>query len=403
MKRHILLQIFVIAVFNLNAQNSLVIENLKLSDPKDFEDYSIFDSLLKNKDIIFLGESGHSGYEYNETKLKLIQYIYVNHGFDVVLFESGMADCYYGNLHKSEHDSLWFMTNSIYPIWFSEPTLRLMDYAKNEDIDVAGIDYKRSYGNRNVASEFIKEINIKESALLAETYILDTTFFNAIYGVDFNLEIAHKRINFYDSIAASLNANYNSLITEINNTDWENEPSKKELLQIIKNKKFHIKYYDNPSSLSKLRDSVMSKNIEFYYDSIYKGRKIIVWAANDHIAKERSKFNSNYYAGFSLPKRIKESGYFIGLYAYSGEMYNSQSGSYSISKPKRKSLERKVKKYFKNDNDVFIDISSDQCSSKLRWIKKTLRSYVWGKITVKIIPEDYYDGIILIKKLTISR
>ena len=146
----------------------------------------------------------------------------------------------------------------------------------------------------------------------------------------------------------------------------------------------------------------MSNNIKWFYDSLYPNEKIIVWGANDHIAKERSNFSTNYYAGSIFPERIKNDSYYIGFYAYSGEMYNYSEGNFKIVTPHKKSLEGRLHTYFDNNNDVFIDLSTILNSKTLKWVNKETMAYVWGRVPVFIVPKKYYDGIILINNLSIK-
>lgn len=392
----------ILLLFGLNyaffSQEIKKIDDLKINDIENYSDYSVFDSLILNKRLIFLGESGHSGHEYNYAKYKIIKYLHENHNFNVVIFESGMADCFHGNNLKNQNDSLWLLKHSIYTIWSSTPTLMLMDYMISNNLKIGGFDYQNSsMGSTN--SEFLKMIKTLDSSLINETYQNDVIFSNYIATTVFDENLSPSKLDSIKTLSKLLISNYTKLNNIITN---QNDTSLAYYSKIISNKLFLLNNFENRKKLSALRDSVMSNNIKWYYDSLYPNEKIIVWGANDHIAKERSNFSANYYAGSILPERIKMDSYYIGFYAYSGEMYNYSAGNFKIVTPHKKSLEGRLHTYFDNNNDVFLDVSTISNSKKLKWVNKKTLSFVWGRVPVYIVPKKYYDGIILINNLSIK-
>lgn len=399
MKNFSILFLIIISHFSFGQNKVVKIENLSLKEMDNFDGYVAIDSLLKNKKYVFLGESAHSAEEFIIARHKLINYLHEKHGFNKVIFESGISDCYYGNKHKDEKDSLWLMTHSIYGIWFSKSTLLMLNDFKKDNISIGGFDFQSSSRDQ-ASSRFILELKNIDTSLLSETFKWDKFLMNLILPekVDSNkLRVLNDSLAICRNI---LNKNYNYIDSIYKNKQMKNIDDRY-VSRIILNKLFFLSVCDDRKKWLAFRDSVMSSNMQWFCDSLFPNEKIIFWGANDHIAREKSTFSSNYFAGAVLPERIKSQSYYIGLYALSGEIYSWKSGKFAMGKLNKSSLEVRMDNYFKSDNDVFLDFSVASKQKDFRWLNKKTISYVWGNIPVKIVPAKNYDGMILINKLSV--
>ncbi len=391
--------LIIISSFSLSQQQVVKIDNLAINDLNNFEGYLAIDSVLKNKKYVFLGESAHSAEEYITAKHKMIKYLHEKHGFNIVVFESGLSDCYYGNKHKCENDSLWLMTHSIYGIWFSKSTLLMLNDFKKDNISIGGFDFQSSSRDQ-ASSRFILELKNIDTSLLSETFKWDKFLMNLRLPekVDSNkLRVLNDSLAICRNI---LNKNYNYIDSIYKNKQMKNIDDRY-VSRIILNKLFFLSVCDDRKKWLAFRDSVMSSNMQWFCDTLFPNEKIIFWGANDHIAREKSTFSSNYFAGAVLPERIKSQSYYIGLYALSGEIYSWKSGKFEMGKLNKSSLEVRTHNYFNSDNDVFLDFSEASKQKDFRWLNKKTISYVWGNIPVKIVPAKNYDGMILINKLSV--
>ena len=67
--------------------------------PVAFDSDSLYDQLeplgraIGDSRIVLLGENGHGVGEFTEAKVKLVEWLYREHNFDVVAFESGFFEC----------------------------------------------------------------------------------------------------------------------------------------------------------------------------------------------------------------------------------------------------------------------------------------------------------------------
>lgn len=371
--------------------------NLNIQNINDYSGFKYIDSSIKDSRIILLGESSHTSKEYSLVKYKLIKYLHEKHGFNTVLFESGLSDCFYFNKIKTPKDSSWLLRNSIFSIWWSSVSKSMMSYLKSEQMTIGGFDYQRSGSSH---SEFLRLIPKVDTSFIDELYKLDTAFSNFV-GKNYP-PFTNENLDKYSTFQVNLERMYKRLseqldqnISDIDSMDF------KFFKRIISNNLFLIENYASSTKINALRDSVMGSNLLWFIDNIYKNEKIIIWGANDHIAKQRSGVSENFYAASTLPDRIKKESYFIGLFAFSGEMYSYPS-NFEIKKPKEKSLENRIH-LLGEDNDVFFDLKHNYKDKNFKWMSEKTETYHWGMLVDKIIPINFYDGIILINKTTLSR
>jgi hypothetical protein len=273
----------------------------------------------------------------------------------------------------------------------------MLDYFIKNEIEIGGIDFQNS-SKYSASSSFFNELKGFDSLFISETFKWDSFLMN--YTTTKRIE-SEKNLSTIDSLKLCktiLNKNYHfidSVFTGKTNLSKEDLY----LSRIMKNKLFFLSVCDKREKWMVLRDSVMGANIQWFCDSLYPNEKIIFWGANEHIAKVKSNFGKNYYAGSVVSDKIKKQSYYIGLYAFSGEIYSYNSGRYKMRKLSNKSLEGRIHHYFKSNNDVFLDFTITSKIDSFNWLNNLTKSYVWGNIPVEIIPAKNYDGIILINKI----
>jgi hypothetical protein len=108
-----------------------------------------------------------------------------------------------------------------------------------------------------------------------------------------------------------------------------------------------------------VRDFQMASNLKWLYEIKYKNQKIIVWAANYHVAKYVDTASSDitkqlismgtYFTKDSL---LKESTYIIGFSSYSGEAGRLGVKNYTITKPRPNGFENWINSSF---DYAFVD------------------------------------------------
>ena len=119
--------------------------DISLDDTVNYKDLSFLRQVLKDKRIVFLGENAHGVSEFTTMKARLIRYLHEELGFDVLAFESNLADAYAANLLIKDSDVLTSIHNSISLLWHVEEIVPLFNYIKKthsttNPINVAGVD-----------------------------------------------------------------------------------------------------------------------------------------------------------------------------------------------------------------------------------------------------------------------
>jgi len=332
-------------LINIIGKNVFCQSNISLEEPHSIhqssystEKWEFLKGVLKNKDIVALGESLHGVKEYNAYKLEIIKYLHEELGFNVIAIESDLAMNYYGNRYGNKIPDTLFLKNLISPVWHTENYLKLVKYIKSKP-------------------------NLK------------------IIGFDI--------------------VNINSINSGLSNLSINNED------QVNKNDKIFIQY----SVLNKLykseehfyngyRDSIMAKNIEWIVEELYPNEKIIISAANIHIAK--TKVNKHGYMGEILSKKYKEKYFSIGFFHSLGDPTNIYRDVFyrnELSKLPNNSLQRKLLNYQKNN--LFIDSNKLKRNERNSWIDSEIEHiFKTGKYKYKINISKSFDAIIWIKEVT---
>lgn len=85
---------------------------------KDFTGYSRLKTILKDVEIVMLGEQSHGEATTFSTKIKLIKYLHQEMGFDLLVFESGIYDCQKAwELISQGADVKTSLAKSIFMLW----------------------------------------------------------------------------------------------------------------------------------------------------------------------------------------------------------------------------------------------------------------------------------------------
>lgn len=82
-----------------------------------FTDLQFLKPILGERRIVQLGESGHGVAEFNRAKVRLIQFLHQEAGFDVIAFESDLWACFRADGLAKSLSALDFMFSCPYGVW----------------------------------------------------------------------------------------------------------------------------------------------------------------------------------------------------------------------------------------------------------------------------------------------
>jgi erythromycin esterase len=313
------------------------------------EDFSTFEPLkkiLKDVDIVMLGEQSHGEGTAYETKIKLIKYLHQELDFEILAFESDFYACNkaWNNIKKGD-DVATSLGESIFYVWSTtkqfKPLVNYIDKNKysNHPLIISGFDHQIS--SRLSESDLISDL--KMFITQKDKSILDSgnwrNFENTLrHATKYEFKKINKKQVIKDTIFI------NRLISKTKSNDsiaqfWN---------QVLKSVKYHI---SDIKLKTDFRDKQMADNLIWLKEQ-HPNKKIICWGATSHFlynAKEvRMKSPSiqvlagNYYKkhpmmGQYLKEKYKSKVYIIGFTAYQG-FYGLTSRT-KIKIPKEGTLE----------------------------------------------------------------
>ncbi|WP_250432396.1 erythromycin esterase family protein [Hanstruepera flava] len=353
---------------------------------------------IDNKSMVLLGELNHGSKEIFITKNELIQQLHQQLNFDVILFESGLGEI--GTI-ESQKDTLNSkdMTNGFFWGWRNKSFEELMQYAKNNNISVAGFDVQKTGRNfSNLLTHYLNEQSID-----------NPSFHNIEQRFDAQKQLLTNRKAVYDSLKTTtkhLIADYKSLSEEIQKVSNNSKTYDKQLIKrTIENRIQYLKYFLDFTKTKdynkrwKERDSMMAANVEWLMDTFYKDKKIILVAHNFHIAKFNTKED---VMGEFLAHKYGSRMYVLGVFAGSGSFANN-SGKETAMKPIEQtgtdiksligSLDGKVN---------FIDIPKEETTATGVFFQPIIINDTFIDLygTNQLILSKHFDGLLLLDKIS---
>lgn len=317
------LYVFVLFCSGIYSQNNIL--TLDSAGDKQFH-FEKLKQIFQDKRVICLGETEHRIETFLRFKVQLVKYLHAEMGFEVIGFESSLFNT--SNAYYNYSSDTLALQEAVYGIWQTQSVLNLFSYIHSEKkaaspLVLTGFDVKSgtSYATSNWLKRICKPINSSWSDLVYKT---DTALMNAnrIWESSARLNKmipltkgkSTEYIRFYNAVSDSLKSNQGKLLKQGILT----EEQFKIICQSVINRKYLAEFLciaDIPSSVS-YRDNKMAENITWLVDELYKDKKIILWAADDHISKKCSVHypHDNYKCSVEvLPKNVKDQLFSISL------------------------------------------------------------------------------------------
>jgi erythromycin esterase len=117
---------------NYIKKHAVTINSLTSLPSDNYKDLEPLKNVLKNKQVVYLGESFHCVGEYNSSKVRLIKYLHEKLGFNVLAFESDLGTCSTVSDTTQKLLPTEAMVNSILGVWNTKEMLPLFQYMKSE-------------------------------------------------------------------------------------------------------------------------------------------------------------------------------------------------------------------------------------------------------------------------------
>ncbi|WP_234414442.1 erythromycin esterase family protein [Paenibacillus sp. CAA11] len=396
------------------------ITTIKPGQNGSFADLNFLKTILADKRIVSLGEASHGASEYNSMKVRLVQYLHEELGYNVIAFESNLGDmaAAYAQIHNKSPEET--MKKSVIRSWQVEENLALFEYiAKQRNTEhpliLTGFDAQgTSEPFIDFAEQWFAGVDPKKAEAFAATerwyfklsMISDLEQFNAQKD-----KIKQKYNIFQEFVKAHR--------TELSKA-YPDQPELVSVMErILQNRldmldSYHVYLVkmvagiDTEKQFKELnyeRDRVMASNVAWLADTAYPNEKIIIWGHNYHVRKSNSTmitehngydYDSHPYPsmGEMLPLSLKKAGYVIGLYAYQGSSNKSNGEAEKIILPHEAGS---VEDIFGPDQQGavrFFDMKNAVWSKPDAWMFTPRIAKAWGVLDEIMIPREQYDGIL---------
>ncbi|MGE8293254.1 MAG: erythromycin esterase family protein [Sphingobacterium sp.] len=304
-------------------RNKAIINSISMID-SNFSDLRVFDRILKDNRILMLGEMTHDDGETFRAKSRLIRYLHEKLDYHIVLYEAGQYDMWVMN-REMERPTIPFSKQSLAGLglfdfwWRNNETDSLISYYQKsklseKPITLGGFDIQFSgrllgdYRAKLLEDFCLKnKINLKDYPLLKKE-LNNLEYLTLTRYADRKLDSTAKRqfLNEIGKLGYTLRTS---------DRDEEQRVYSQYLADIKANYEKSWSYAPGSMASMHLRDSLMAQNLQYQIDSLYAGKKIIVWCANIHTFS--AAYNKEYLPlGAYIKKKYGRQAYMIDFSSY---------------------------------------------------------------------------------------
>jgi erythromycin esterase len=331
-------------------KNAITLKTIS-PDSTDDEDLEPIGKAIGNAKIVMLGEQDHGDAPTFLAKTRLVKYLHEKKGFNVLAFESDFFALNYGwdNTSKKKPTIDSFILKNIFSVWTTCDACNTLlfkyipaTYTTAAPLTISGFDSQQylnfSYYNmprlldstiRAMQLSVTRQSNYTKEILPLIDSIKPWSFIYPKDTIGIERSIRYLRV-IRDQLACKLGPRDFWLYAIDNEISLANEIKK-----AVKGDK----------SVDEGRDARMAANLEWLMLNKFKNQKIIVWAADVHVA--RNIKISKYYPymnetmGGKFIERIAnpEDVYTIGFTSYEGMAGRVGSPGYEIKNRIRNSFE----------------------------------------------------------------
>lgn len=360
--------------------------------------YHALDKYIKDKRIVLLGENSHFIGDYYSNKIDVIKYLHKHHGFNVVIFESGLLEASFINESFELEGIRQGLQESLLSIYQNEEIIPLFADPDLAGVKITGMDVQPTFKSvSNKIVHWIKNINYDAGFLIENAenlfFEIDDTLKNEPLKITKETKSKMK-------LALKKYAPILQLLDEIDEGGFEKSDLNK--LSILKRGMLNRQQWLQVNlrgrfTSGSLRDLYMFENVQWLM-KFNPNEKVIIWSHNYHVRKKRSlllKLLRTQTVGDLLSRHYPKETYTIGLYAISGTCLTPLRNEFKISIQNKYHLELVL-----SEKDIFpilLPLNINKKVKRNHWTKRRwwlLESKFLGMAPIPMKPKRFYDALL---------
>lgn len=382
---------FLILFSGIIYSQELIVHELNPPNATEHADLEVLGSLVKDKQIIMLGEMTHKYENIFEMKARVVKYLHKELGFTTLALELPMYEIW--KLNQKSFDTKG-LKSILWDFWAeSESFQELIEYIEDNNIKVVGFD-----SQVNAVPEFVDnflayikknkiKIRLDEDDLgVVIEDILDVYVFEE---EDFSFSRYKREI---ESILNQIRKlpdteeNYywlqftKGILSESLTTFYNTE-------DLLLNPDFVDKYHN-------YRDAQMADNL-ISYSKRHPEEKIIAWADNIHIIKDISSYKHPIIKEFvsmgeHVSKALEDKSYSLATLHANDSLFDSTQGRWFETPIEENSFEAQL--LAKNKDYLFVDSHQPALQQDINSRLLSFVNFHKGRV------DQLHDGYIFLKK-----
>jgi erythromycin esterase len=258
----------------------------------DFTDLQPLKGIIGDSSLVLLGEPSHGDGACFESKIRLIKFLHQEMGFDVLAFESGFYDCRRAwQAFQSGTTGAKAARLGVFPIWTkSKQTEELWEYlaeqAKTKSpLELVGFDcqFSGSAGRDFFCDDLRQVAKAHDVEFTSDQWNEFEAKLGTLLDGESNSETPKTFFEFLDQLIRGLESSTSSGATRDKETRF--------WLQQLQSMRQHGLILTRAESEKELKNDVNSRDRQMANNLLWHARvgcpkrKIIVWAASFHIAR----------------------------------------------------------------------------------------------------------------------
>ena len=304
-------------------QNSITIKSIEAGS--GFSDLQPLKKILKDVQVIGLGEATHGTHEFFKFKHRLMEFLVTQMGFTAFAIEASFSDCEPINdyILTGKGDRASVLTNQNYIVWDTEEFSAMLDWMRAYNKNVPDEKKVRFYGLDIMG---LQKVAREKARLYFQKYlpgkmaILDSVI-NVLEGQEanwlsrMNQTMLQQSFIPLNDLIIFLTDHKDKFVGASSLKEWDQTRKHLEVMQ--QSLYFNIDSLPPSFASKKLsRDEYMWQNMKYIMEREKPNTKFMLWAYNTHISTFYDEKNLG--LGYFLHKDFKDKYYALGLECYEG-------------------------------------------------------------------------------------